>query len=86
MATLRGPVVGLGRRWTWRSGTGARGGRVLGTPYTCRPGCWPLGTSNEKPASVGGAAGPRMLDVYRVGPVRTATRGWLWWLLSWFLA
>ena len=25
--------------------------------------------------SLDGAAGPRMLDVYRVGPVRTATRG-----------
>ena len=42
--------------------------------------------SNEKAALVGGAGGPRVVDVYRVGPVRTATRGWPWWLLSRFLA
>ena len=38
--------------------------------------------SHRKAALVGGAGGPGMLDVYRVGPVRTATRGWPWWLLS----
>ena len=42
--------------------------------------------SHRKAALVGGAGGPRMLDVYRVGPVRTAARGWPWWLLSRFLA